>query len=420
MKFHLFGVLCFLAVVAYGQETLESCRERFISPLPNSQVERAFDGKGNNKDVEGLPSNIGGSVNSFGFNLFKKVQFKGDKIDWKKNVVASPLSVSLAFSLIYDGATPDSETKREIGSALFYESDACHGLLLRESVNGLTGEGVNELAIASKIFIDDDAEPRAYFTNRQSVEIVDFADSGEAAQTINEFVDESTKGLITDVVDESSIDQSTIMSIVNALFFKGQWASKFDPSRTEIDTFTLGDGTTKKVPFMQQDGDFKFARTASGAYLEMPYIGDRFVMNLFKPTDPKEMANFIKGLSFASFTKTMASARKSEVMVRLPKFEIEASYNLHEILPSFGMKKVFTQAAELDQISSQGAFVGSAIHKAKIIINEEGTEAASVTETRVQPLSAPPSFIADEPFVYFITDTYNGNIVLFMGSVMDP
>lgn len=108
--------------------------------------------------------------------------------------------------------------------------------------------------------------------------------------------------------------------------------------------------------------------------------------------------------------------------MKLPKFDIEASYALHEMLPllSPGMSKIFTPQAELDLVSAEGGYVGSAVHKARIKINEEGTEAAAATIATVQPLSAPPTFIADKPFFYFITDKQNGNLVMFMGSVMDP
>ncbi|GMH39145.1 hypothetical protein BSKO_07043 [Bryopsis sp. KO-2023] len=425
MKPYLIALLCLSATTCYGKDILESCQKRFVSGVTANPEERVFGGKNSNKDVDSAASNIGASVNLFGFDLLRSLQLnKVGEVNWKSNVVASPLSISLVFSLLYDGAVPGSRTKSEIGRSLYYESDACHGVLLRASVNELTSKpgSQNELAVASKIFIDKDVDTKAAFSNRQSIETVDFSNRAQTAQSINSFVTKATNGVITEIVEESSINESDIMSIVNALYFKGQWENKFDPALTREDTFTMGTGTKKTVPFMQQDGEFYFARTASGAYLEMPYIGGRYVMNLFKPTTSGDLENFLKTLDFKEWKKALASARKSDVMVRLPKFEIEASYALHEIFPSMkrGMKRIFTPDAELELITSKGAFVGSAIHKAKIIVNEEGTEAAAVTETRVQPLSAPPSFIGDEPFVYFITDTYNSNVILFMGTVMDP
>lgn len=110
------------------------------------------------------------------------------------------------------------------------------------------------------------------------------------------------------------------------------------------------------------------------------------------------------------------------MQVKLPKFDIEASYSLHKTLPllSPGMRKIFTIAAELSLLLPKGGFVESALHKARMKINEEGTEAAAATVASVQPLSAPPTFIADRPFFYFITDKQNGGLVMFMGSVMNP
>lgn len=119
----------------------------------------------------------------------------------------------------------------------------------------------------AQVFVDDDVDVSDEFKNKAPVGLVDFADAPAAAQEINQFVSGSTKGLIPKVIDAQSLDPTTVMSIVNALYFKGEWELKFDSSRNERGEFTRADGTTKKVTYMIQNAEFKLAQTSEPAGL---------------------------------------------------------------------------------------------------------------------------------------------------------
>lgn len=107
------------------------------------------------QDAPQQAASISASVNGFGFNLLKILQGVDGGMKANKNVVASPLGISVAFSFLYDGATPGSETKAEIAAALGFESDTCYGVLMRSSLDGLSTDvsNGNELALASKVSV---------------------------------------------------------------------------------------------------------------------------------------------------------------------------------------------------------------------------------------------------------------------------
>lgn len=402
------------------QQAVQECRDRFVGKDEGAVPTFQSDGKVTQKEVTSRTVDIAVSINSFSFKLLRTIQ--GD--DRETNAVISPLSISLAFSLVHDLATPGSETKGEIANTLGFDSDECYGVLLRDSLTGLLSTDASngiELLLASKIFVDNDLEVGESL--QSDVLTTDFAKPSEAAADINEFVAEATQGEIKSVLDASSLDPTTVMTIVNALFFKGEWANKFDTKETKEGVFTRADGTEKIVKFMEQEAEFRLSRSSTpvGSLLELPYRGQRFAMYLYLPKDAEAMDEFLSGLSYETWRELIKNMRKSDVVVKLPKFDIESSLDLHNIFPTMSpaMKRVFTLQAELDEIAD-GAYVGSAIHKAKLKVNEEGTTAAAVTVATVQPLSAPPSFTADKPFLYFVADKKNGDMILFMGSVMNP
>lgn len=113
------------------------------------------------------------------------------------------------------------------------------------------------------MYVDDDVEVAPTFINSDDIEAVDFSDPRTASTKINQFVSQATRGQIKRILQPSSLDPATTMTVVNALFFKGQWAEKFDKSKTAKGIFTRADGSQKEVAFMDQEAEFLFSRSDS-------------------------------------------------------------------------------------------------------------------------------------------------------------
>jgi len=68
-------------------------------------------------------------------------------------------------------------------------------------------------------------------------------------------------------------------------------------------------------------------------------------------------------------------------------------------------------------------FIGDVHHKATVIVDEEGTEAAAATgvgmETGAGPPEPPIVMRVDHPFIFLIRDTRTGT-VLFVGRIVNP
>merc|ERR1712106_750372 len=105
----------------------------------------------------------------------------------------------------------------------------------------------------------------------------DFGDSHAAARMINNWVEKMTRDKIKHLIKADMLNSLTRLVLVNAIYFKGDWASKFDAKKTADEDFHLDDGSTKKVPMMRQTKKFQFAilDELSASMLELPYTGDR-------------------------------------------------------------------------------------------------------------------------------------------------
>ena len=162
---------------------------------------------------------------------------------------------------------------------------------------------------------------------------------------------------------------------------------------------------------MSQTGDFNLARTDTLQALELPYEGDSLSMLILLPNPGEDLALPVpENLEFSEM----------EVMIQLPKFQLEAEFYLGSTLASLGMPLAFSTQADFSGMNgSRNLFIDEVIHKAFIEVNEEGTEAAAATAVGIRTTSMPPMFEVNRPFLFLIRENSTGTI-LFIGRVMNP
>ncbi len=364
--------------------------------------------------------------NLFGLNIFKQL-INQDK---EKNVVISPTSISLAFTMLYNGA--HGETQRVLDQALGYSEK-----LQEQDINEQTQKLINSLqdsdvtlSIANSIWIRDGFSVISDFTNKNKqylnalVSTLDFS-KPSAPTKINNWVKDNTNNKITKIVSPP-LEDSLMMMLVNAVYFKGTWTYTFDKKYTKDDTFHLDNGTSQTVPFMHQTRkDFKYFENDTFQTVLLPYGEDkRFAMSVFVPKEEKSVSDVIGALNIKSWQEWMNSYSKQKGTVALPKFKLEYSKGLIPTLKSLGLENIFSDNADFSLISTEPLKVGSVLHKTFIEIDEQGTEAAAVTSIGIVATSAvdnEPSFslVANKPFVLAITDTTT-NEILFIGLINSP
>ncbi|GMH44344.1 hypothetical protein BSKO_12278 [Bryopsis sp. KO-2023] len=364
------------------------------------------------------------AVNDFGFDVLRELR-KGMPAE---NVVFSPFSISSAFSLLYFGTK--GATRTEIEQAFGFQNGVVPRALLetaRRFGGNATPSSGPTVNIANRAYIDDgfrvlDSYRTAVGTD--AFRVVDFANAMASKDEINDFVDMLTRGLIKDLIPDGFITPSTQAVLVNAIYFKAMWVKAFNKDDTRKSEFR-GTGGSSMTDFMSIRGETfptKNVPQLDGRMLQLPYEGDRFSMFILLPNTDGGFSKAEAGLtSSLNLFKNLTPTKFA--LVKIPKWELEQSMKmLKNYLMALGVKAAFSGQADLSGLSDVGSLsVSDVVHRAKIIVDEEGTEAAAATAIGIVRTSLPvgpppPQFVADHPFLFFIVDTKAGD-VFFQGTV---
>ena len=363
------------------------------------------------------------SENAFAFDIFREVMKSAGE---NENVIISPLSVSYALSMTLNGA--DGTTRDSMLKAL--------------RVSGITPEKINNsyknlteallsvdrrvlMSIANSVWTEKDFVVKQPFIdilkNYYNAESKSFdIDDPTAPDDINAWIEEKTNGLIKKMVE--SLNDNTVMLLINAIYFKAKWKSQFDESKTVQLPFYKPSGSSSDVPMMRQSSDFKVFDSDGFIFAEFPYGQGNFVMDVVLPDEQNGVGGLLPSLTDNNFQLWVSQMAEREINLSFPRFKYGFKKTLKEVLTTMGMGIAFTDFADFSNISDLDLLINEVTHQAFIETNEEGTEAAAATIVDIGLTSMPPPPLVvnlDHPFIYLIRETTTNSIV-FMGRVADP
>lgn len=348
-----------------------------------------------------------------------------------ENPVISPLSAYLCIAMLMPGAKENTMAEFEKILGADWEKVAALAASIEAQLKN-TG-GSTRLDLANSIWTDDDKAVieeewlktvKAYFG--PEVYTADLSGS-EALKAINKWVNDKTNGMIPTLRDEN-YDNDTIMVLLNALYMKAEWAHKFDAESTNDREFTRADGSAVTVPFMNMYEAYEsYIKTDDAEGVMLPYDDGRLAFIALKPGSG-DARGYAASLTGARLKETIAAAKADTfVTVNIPKFSTGYSVYLTDALKAMGMTDAFDPA--LADLTGVGGgvdgplYISSVFQKVKVDVDEEGTEAAAVTEVAIAGTSLiveePIVLTFDKPFVYAIADTETG-VPLFVGVMENP
>uniref|UniRef100_A0A668ALR2 Serpin B6 n=1 Tax=Myripristis murdjan TaxID=586833 RepID=A0A668ALR2_9TELE len=387
---------------------------------------------------------------AFCLALFKQL----DEDKKSSNVFYSPLSISSALAMVMLGARANTATQMsEVHThththtpptltLICFDCPQC--LKAQDDVHVKFSKLMKELnkagapyslSLANRLYGDQSYQFVEVYTKKHydaELESVDFKTSAETARiNINNWVEKQTQDKIKDLLAPGVVDSMTRLVLVNAIYFKGNWDRKFDADLTKDAQFKLNKNENKPVKMMYQKAKFPltYIPEVNCQILELPYKGKDLSMLIFLPNEMEDdttgLEKLEKELTYEKFVEwTQPDMMDTmEVQVGLPRFKMEESYDLKDILTRMGMGDAFDVGmSDFSGMSPANDLVLSqVVHKAFVEVNEEGTEAAAATAAIMMMRCArmPDQFIADHPFLFFIRHKPSMS-VLFAGRFCSP
>ena len=340
------------------------------------------------------------------------------------NAVSSPMSIGIAFSLSRAGASAD--TGAVLDGIFGFPAADTHGAANAVGLS-LAGASVEPtvLEVANRLFPDDEFSPLPEFLDIASsqygagIQPIDTAQPGPAADAVNRWVSDSTRGLIPTIVSEDMVDDQKLI-LVNTVYLKADWAVPFLAEWTDDGQFTTADGGSVTVPFMRDYEPLyrRYVRLGDADAVELPYEGGELAMWLIVPRDVDGLAAVEESFDAEALAGLRGAAREGYVDLAMPKWE--------QTLPPTDLfewlcPREFCPGAGFDNIAP-GIFITGALHGAKVIVDEKGTEAAAATAMGFAESATPEpdlTVVADRPFLWAITHQDTGAI-LFVGRLVNP
>ncbi len=378
-----------------------------------------------NLDIDQKSAQIIAADNQFGLELFRLIE---DEEEADKNLMISPLSVSIALAMAYNGAEGNTQEQME---------EMLHKV-------GLTPDEINqsykylvealesrdpkvELAIANSIFYHQDYTIKDEFisTNKSyydaEVEALNFRDEAATLARVNGWVKENTRDKIEKIIE--FVSPAHVMYLINAIYFNGEWTYQFDKDNTTDQVFFLDDQNDIDVPTMMIEETFPYLNTEKFELLEMPYGSEKYSMLIFLPHESYSTGDVIEEISPEKLDDWINNMADWEKKVFLPKMEFAYENSLVDNLKALGMTDAFNaQISNFRGITDDtDLFISDVKHKSYIKVDERGTEAAAVTGIVFETTSIQPGkiFAVDHPFVFAIREK-DTNAILFIGKVVDP
>jgi serpin B len=362
------------------------------------------------------------SENTFALDIFKKVIENSSETE---NIIISPLSISSALSMTLNGA--NGSTHDAILDALRMKgltSDAINSSY-KDLTSALLGIDKRvQISIANSVWTANNFVVKKPFINILTQYYT--AESKSFDQTdplvpkqVNSWIESKTNGLIKNMLDQ--LDKNTVMLLINAIYFKGKWTSKFDTDNTTPGSFIKPDGVTTQVSMMKQTSDFKVYGGDGFTLAEFPYGQSNFVMDVILPSDNNGIKNVLPLITDLNLKGWLGQMSKRKTDLSFPKFKYGYKKELKDILTEMGMGIAFTDKADFSNISDISLLISLVLHQAFIETNEDGTEAAAATIVGISTTSMPQTYnlTIDHSFLYIIRETTT-NSILFMGRVADP
>jgi serpin B len=378
--------------------------------------------------IDGAENEAVSDLSNFAWSFYRDLEKP------RGNFVYSPYSIAIASAMLSAGAAGDTLSQlrsalrfSDTGSPLHEAQNALLQLLQARNREGDKNHNPQLLRISSDFWMHPELTPESSFLDTLAqyygagVHLAAFeTEPEECRRQINAKIALDTGQLIGELLPPGSIDPLVVFVLTNALYFKAHWKDEFDKASTRSGPFTTLDGGTVDVALMHQETPAGYFEGDDFFAVSLPYDGDEVSMVFLVP-ELGTFEAFVSSLDAAKIQDIVDSLQRTQLDLALPKFALSGDIPLAEKLRGAGMIDAFDpDRANFSRIASN-VFISNAFHQAKLVLDEQGTEAAAATAFVGSVSSIPPEptpVVIDRPFLFFVRDATGA--ALFIGQLATP
>ena len=365
-------------------------------------------------------------VNELTLSMLRALRFE------KGNVFLSGASIRDAMAMVALGAR--GKTLDEIAKAVSVDPDPAKNVAAAKAERAAWTKdaGKATLKTADRLWIQKAFTVEQPFTQAAqsgygaAPATLDFSKPDPARTTINAWVSAQTQGHIKDLLPAGSVTDRTRVVVTDAVYFKAAWVTPFVKTDTKDEPFQAAGGS-KNVPTMHRTGAMSYAENDEVQLVSLPYKDSELTLLVALPKkagDLDAMLGEVSGGEVAAWTKSLHEAH---VALSLPKFTFSWGRSIKPELEALGVKTAFAEDADFSGIAkpktpNDKLYLSDVFHKAFVLVDESGTEAAAATGGVINARNAVLQTIVmkvDHPFLFFVENAKTGD-VLFAGRVADP
>ncbi|CAO2587221.1 Corticosteroid-binding globulin [Lemmus lemmus] len=380
----------------------------------------SIDDSGTGNPHRGLaPTNV-----DFGFNLYHNLT----AMDPHKNILISPVSISMALAMMSHGASGPTKTKlfQEVGFNMtemtedeIYQSFQQLSHILSQSDSNL------KMNMGNVMFLDQNLNPRDSFLAdikkylESEALIISFKRWPEVCQNINKYVESNTQRKMTNVVSEE--DPKATLILVNYIFLRGMWQLPVNPENTRDDDFHVNETSTVRVPMMFQSGNVGYLRDTEipCQLVQMKYLGNGNGTTFLILPDPGQMDTVTAALKRDTVERWDKTLAKRQVNLYIPKVSMTGTYDLKDVLAGMGITDLFAKELVFSGITQDSPLQSKMVHKALLQLDETSEPSRTTRGVPVEVTSEPLTIKFDRPFIILMFDGFTWSSLL-MGKITNP
>ena len=372
--------------------------------------------------------------NQFALNFLKAVNTVASS---GQSFIYSPLSIVYVLGMVNDAA--EGQTRQELEQTLGFGAGGVDAIneYCQTLIEKLPLVDPNvQLDMANAIFVSKRYALKQQFSQHMQqyyhalAESLDFS-SPTTLGYINDWCNQQTRGMIPSILDK--VNPDAVSYLLNAIYFKAGWSSKFDPKETKTEDFSTEGGNTIQVPLMHQNVLAKYMKNDTYSAIYFSYGSGLWNMTIMLPEEGKTTDDIIERLADAGHLEGLYGYTAEDVSepyivdLKVPRFTTMSDTdklegNLVAVLKGMGIRQAFdSYFAQIPNMCEDASlFINRMRQKAAIEVNEEGAKASAVTIAETLATEAGPTelfrvdFHANRPFVYFIREASSG-VLLFVG-----